>query len=101
MDVLDNIYRRDLVDLYPNLALAMRLILTLPVTVATGERSFSSLKLIKTFLRTTMAQERLSSLSLIAIERDICKGLSYDKLVSQFFAMKKRRLWSVMCDLTI
>ena len=40
MDVLDNIYRRDLVDLYPNLALAMRLILTLPVSVATGEKSF-------------------------------------------------------------
>uniref|UniRef100_A0A3B3RTZ4 HAT C-terminal dimerisation domain-containing protein n=1 Tax=Paramormyrops kingsleyae TaxID=1676925 RepID=A0A3B3RTZ4_9TELE len=39
---------------------ALMLFLTLPVTVATAERSFSKLKLIKTYLRSSMGQERLS-----------------------------------------
>ena len=41
---------------------ACLLYLTLPVTVASAERSFSKLKLIKTYLRSTMCQVRLSSL---------------------------------------
>jgi len=41
----------------PNLKVALRILLTLPVTVASGERSFSKLELlIKNFLRSTMAQ---------------------------------------------
>ena len=38
---------------------AMLLFLTLPVTVATAERSFSKLRLIKNYLRSTMGQDRL------------------------------------------
>jgi len=39
---------------FPNLYTAVLLFLTLPVTVATAERSFTKLKLIKTYLRNTM-----------------------------------------------
>ena len=46
------------------------LFLTLPVTVATAERSFSKLKLIKNYLRSTMGQERLSGLAMLSIEND-------------------------------
>ena len=42
----------------------------LPVTVATAERSFSKLKLIKTFNRSPMKDERLSGLAMISIESD-------------------------------
>ncbi|XP_058185556.1 uncharacterized protein LOC131302772 [Rhododendron vialii] len=49
---------------------AYRILLTIPVTVASAERSFSKLKLIKTYLRTTMAQERLSGLAMISIENE-------------------------------
>ncbi|XP_050919588.1 uncharacterized protein LOC127137146 [Lathyrus oleraceus] len=48
-----------------------RILLTIPVTVASAERSFSKLKLLKTYLRSTMSQERLNGLALIAIENDI------------------------------
>ncbi|GBO11564.1 hypothetical protein AVEN_31010-1 [Araneus ventricosus] len=43
--------------------------LTLPVTVATGGRSFS--KLIKTYLRSSMSQERLVGVATISSERDL------------------------------
>ena len=45
--------------------------MTVPVTVATAERSFSKLKLIKTSLRSSMTQERLRSLALLLIEKKI------------------------------
>ena len=40
---------------------------TFPVTSATAERSFSSLRRMKTFLRTTMTQERLNNLLLLYV----------------------------------
>jgi len=45
---------------FQDLYTAFLLFLTLPVTVATAERSFSKLKLIKTYLRNTMQDDRLS-----------------------------------------
>ena len=51
----------------PNIAIALRILLTLPITVASGERSFSKLKIIKNYLRSTMTQERLSGLATLAI----------------------------------
>ncbi|KAK0130749.1 Zinc finger MYM-type protein 1 [Merluccius polli] len=73
-DMLNHIYKENIVELYPNLSIALRPLLTLPVnTVASGERSFSKLKLIKTYLRTTTTQERLSSLAVLSIEQEMRK----------------------------
>ncbi|ESO05795.1 hypothetical protein HELRODRAFT_171468 [Helobdella robusta] len=36
-------------------------VLTLPVKVSSGERSFSKLKIIKNYMRSTMGHERLSN----------------------------------------
>nr|XP_004213232.2 zinc finger MYM-type protein 1-like [Hydra vulgaris] len=49
--VLNFIKQHKMQDLYPNTWIAMRIFLTIPVTVASGERSFSKMKLIKTYLR--------------------------------------------------
>lgn len=54
---------------FPNLNVICRIFLTLPITTATAERSFSKLKIIKNYLRTTMIQNRLSDLALISIEK--------------------------------
>ena len=42
-----------------------------PLLGASGERSFSKLKLIKTYLRSTMTQERLSDLAILSIEKKL------------------------------
>ena len=68
-----------------------RILLTIPVTVASAERSFSKLKLIITYLWTTMSQEGLSSLALISIENEYLDKLNYDDLIEEFASKNARR----------
>jgi len=56
--------KNELTTTFPNLTVSLRILLTLPVTVAAGGRSFSKLKLIKSYLRSSMCQERLNSLTI-------------------------------------
>ena len=48
---------------FPNVDIALRIYCTLPVSNATGERSFSKLAIIKSRLRSTMGEDRLCNLS--------------------------------------
>jgi hypothetical protein len=59
------------------MVIAIRIFLTLPVTVAEADRSFSELKLIKTYLRSTMLQERLSACAVLSVERDAVETCSF------------------------
>ena len=67
-NILEYIFKNNLINVFPNLIIALRIYLTLPVPVAEGERSFSKLKIIKNYLRSTMSQERLSNFEIISIE---------------------------------
>ncbi len=67
---------KDLSEIYPNFWTALRIALTLPVTVAQAERSFSKLKLIKSYLRSTMSQEQLIGLAIININHSIGEQIS-------------------------
>ncbi|WCJ43742.1 hAT family dimerization domain [Euphorbia peplus] len=78
-------------DCFPNTVIAYRIVLTIPVTVASAERSFSKLKLLKSYLRSTMLQERLNGLALIAIENDLLENIAYEDLVDDFASKKARR----------
>ena len=66
---------------FPNVHVLLRIACTLPVTSCECERSASSLRRLHTFTRTSMAQERLSSLALIHIHYDtkvtLTKSLRY------------------------
>ncbi|XP_034208379.1 zinc finger MYM-type protein 1-like [Prunus dulcis] len=72
------------VDMFPNVMVAYRILLTIPVTVASAERSFSKLKLLKSYLRTTMAQDRLNGLAILCIERDMLENIKYDSIIDDF-----------------
>jgi len=67
------------------------LLLTLPVTVATCERSFSKLKFVKNYLRSTMSEERLTDLAMLSIENERAKKLDTSKVVDIFAQEKTRR----------
>ena len=90
--MLDYIYKENILDLYPNMSIALRLLLTLPVTVASGERGFSKLKLIKTYLRSTMSQEMLSELAVLSIEQEVRKSVDMDLLIARFAQAKARKI---------
>ena len=63
---------------------------TLPVTSCSAERSFSGLKHVKTSLRSTMGNNRLSSLSMLYIHRDI--DISLPEVIEEFARRYPRRL---------
>ncbi|XP_021985078.2 zinc finger MYM-type protein 1 [Helianthus annuus] len=76
---------------FPNALIAYRVLLTIPVTVASAERSFSKLKLLKTYLRSSMSQERLNGLAMISIENDILETMDYEDLIESFASRNARR----------
>ena len=84
LDVLKLLHHKQLTFAYPNLSCLYRLCLTLPVTTASTERSFSKLKLVKTALRSTIVENRLSSLLLLSIERDLSCKLNFEAVIDAF-----------------
>jgi len=49
---------------------------TAPITVASNERTFSKLKLIKNYLRSTTCEKLLSSPMILNAEKDILDNLN-------------------------
>ncbi|ESN97057.1 hypothetical protein HELRODRAFT_153381, partial [Helobdella robusta] len=58
-------------DFFPNVKALLRILATLPVSTATAERSFSSMKRIKPYLRNSTSEKRLNGLALLSIHKEI------------------------------
>ena len=56
---------------FPSISYLLNVLGTLPVSTSTPERTFSTLKRLKTFLRNRTRQERLVGLALMSVHRDI------------------------------
>ena len=82
----------DLVHVFPNLSILLSIFLTVPVSSAECERSFSCLKRLKTWLRSTMSQPRFSFLAIIQMNRDILKKINVSELIDKFASKKTRRM---------
>ena len=65
-------------------------LLTYPVSTCAAERSFSGIKRLKTPLRNTMGEERLSSLAILHIHKH--KNVDIDNVISELSRRKGRRL---------
>ncbi|XP_022858956.1 zinc finger MYM-type protein 1-like [Olea europaea var. sylvestris] len=90
IDVLH--YLKKMNGCFPNACIAYKILLTIPVTVASAERSFSKLKLIKTYIRSTMSQQRLNGLAMLSIEKEMVELLDYTKLIDIFASKTARRV---------
>ena len=64
--------------IFPDVSIALRIFITLPVTVASAERSFSKIKLVKNFLRNGITQDRLSALAILSIESGLAREVNFD-----------------------
>lgn len=95
-DLLKSIKKCGLDYACPETLKLCELTLTIPVTSTSAERSFSTLKRIKTFIRNSTGQERLSALAMISIEQELLQQLFdepsfYDNVIDEF-AKRSRRL---------
>ena len=68
------------------------LLLTLPVSTATTERSFSAMNIVKTRIRNKMDDEFLNDSLLLFIEREVAEKISLEEIVEDFKAAKDRRV---------
>ena len=68
----------------------LRIICTLPVTSCECERSISVLRRLKSYLRSTMGQERLSGLALMHVNYGM--ELNLDEIISTFARQHPRRM---------
>jgi hypothetical protein len=58
-------------DLYPDIYTIISILLTMSVSSAISERSFSAIRRVKSYLRSTIGDERLSNLSLMHMHRHV------------------------------
>ena len=78
------------VHFYPNVHILFKLLLVLPISTATAERTFSSLRILKTWLRSTMAEERLSGLALMYLHRSI--PIVSKDIIEKWYNLCNRRI---------
>ena len=89
-DALNVIMSLEMSVCFPDVVTAFMIFLTLPVRVASNERSFSKLKLLKTYLRAAMSHDRLSDLGILSIERDSFSEVDKRKVLEMFAHRKAR-----------
>ena len=56
------------------------------------ERSFSKFKLIISYKKSTMSQERLRGLAILSIEKEMLEEIKYKNLISNFRSQKARKI---------
>lgn len=76
---------------FPSVETAFRIMLSIPITNCSSERSFSVLKRIKNRLRSRISEKNLSGLSLLTIESDLTGKISFDDIIEQFALAKSRK----------
>ena len=96
-EILNFIIDNGLEKPYCEVARLCELILSIPTTTASVERSFSALKRVKTYTRNSQGQERLQSLALLSIEKELLHELQskpefYSNVTDHFARMPRRIL---------
>jgi hypothetical protein len=77
---------------FPNLRISIQIMLTIAVSIASCERSFSKLKLILDYLRASMGQGRLCDLALLSVEREETEKTDFEHIIDQFASVKARKV---------
>jgi len=77
-------------DLYPSIYAILSILVTIPSSSATAERSFSAMKRIKNYLRSTMGDDRLSSLALLHVHSEI--EIDVELVIELFASLRNRKL---------
>lgn len=76
----------------------LRMLLTIPITVTSGEWSLSKLQLIKTYLRSTMANDHFVSLSILFIENEVTATIEFSMFIKNFTRKISRKCKNVILN---
>ena len=71
---------------------AVQLIMVMPATNATSERSFSALRRVKSYLRSTMGQERLNNLMVLHVHSNRTDSLNLVNVANDFVKDSDQRV---------
>ena len=83
----------EILAMFPVFSKMLKIFACLPINSCEAERSFSTLRRVKSYLRTTMGQSRLRNLAIMNIERETVVNVvanEMDKLVDMFGSSKRR-----------
>jgi hypothetical protein len=81
---------QNLEELFPNVSIALRIYFCMAVTNCSAERSFSCLKKTKTYLRSTIGENRLNNLALLCIKSELVSAINFQDLINTFANLKSR-----------
>lgn len=91
-NILAELLELGLSTVFPNVTISLRIFLSLPVSVASGERTFSVLKRVKNYHRSSMGQQRLNGLAMLNINCDIARKMDFKTVISAFAEKKARKV---------
>lgn len=77
-------------DVYPSISALLEIGSILPVSTATVERSFSTLRLLKNYLRNSISEDRLNGLALMSVYSEM--PIHIDSVINRFASSKNRKL---------
>ena len=91
-ELLKFILENNLDDILSEITKLLKILLTIPMTTSETERCFSTLKRIKTFLRSTMNSERLNALAVLSMEKIFLSSHPEikEKIINLFTQIKTR-----------
>ena len=92
LELLQFIQKYNLGNSVPNVVIMLRIFLTIDVSVATCDKSFSKLKLIKNYLRSSMSTLWLRSLAALSIEQHLTDNMNFDFAIEEFTNNKARKV---------
>ena len=96
-EVIEVLNANSLYEMTPEFSKVTSILAVIPATSCSAERSFSGLRRLKTYLRSTMGQNRLNSLAIVCIERSYGNKVivnSMNKIINTFGQRHGRKNFS-------
>ncbi len=92
-DILSYLQKLSLADkeLIKEICIIAKLILVMPATNSSSECSFSAMKRVKSYLRSTMTQDRLNNLMILHVHQEYTDSINLTEVANDFVSRSDRR----------
>ena len=91
--MLQTLVNNNIQDTFPNMYICLRIYLLLLVANCSWERSFSALKRVKNYLRSTLSDQKLNHLALMHIESSVLRNLKLNDILDNFVNRLSRKMF--------